>query len=108
VRNIKFKSNRSELFPQECWNLDISNNFFLQVYEAYIFFKTAVTDGGRNAYSSPTEFSDECPIYVTNSSKCEPLSVKDKLVLRVTLHFEIALPYKTVCSHGDWGEDLYQ
>jgi hypothetical protein len=52
VRNIKFKNVRGELFPQEKWNFDISNNVFLRMYEACTSFKRMVTE-------RPKEFTEE-------------------------------------------------
>jgi hypothetical protein len=97
VRNISIKNGRNEVFPAEDWNLDIANNQYLKMYDAYTSLKR-VMSCSTDIYYSPEDFIKKRPMYVLNTSKRRrKVDCTDKTNISLVINFAEQVSDKTLC-----------
>ena len=97
IKNVYLKNGRNEVFPRENYNLDMTKDDYLKLYEAYTAYKR-VTEGSVDMYYTPSEFKARRPMTVINTSKRKQVVVNDRTNIKIVCEFHDALPADTLCS----------
>ena len=61
VRNIFFRNGRNVTFPDQAWNLDVDNDKYFKMYDAYTVIKRVILKN-TEMLLSPKEFLEKKPM----------------------------------------------